>query len=83
VRAGGSGRDGSAPATGIARPGQQAAREGPMETREWAGMVAWPWEVVGAQLSGDGTDGAVDRRCRREWENVRHFYSGASPVTSR
>jgi hypothetical protein len=54
-----------------------------METREWAGMVAWPWEVVGAQLSGDGTDGAVDRQCRREWENVRHFYSGTSPVTSR
>jgi hypothetical protein len=54
-----------------------------MEPREGAGMVARPWEVAGAQLGGGGADGLVERRCRREGENVHHLYSTASPVTSR
>jgi hypothetical protein len=71
ARAGGGG---SAPATGIARPGQQAAQEGPMEPREGAGMVARPWEVVGAQLGGGGANGAVERRCRHEGGGTCDIY---------
>jgi hypothetical protein len=37
-----------------------------MEPREGAGMVARPWEVVGAQLGGGGAGGAVERGCRHE-----------------
>jgi hypothetical protein len=74
VRAGGGGRrGGSGSATGIALPGQQAAREGPMEPREGAGMVARPWEAVGAQFGGGSADGAVERRCRCEGGNVRYL----------
>jgi hypothetical protein len=73
VRTGGGGHDGSAPATALARPGQQAAQEGPMESREGAGKVARPLEAVGARLGGGGADGAVEWRCRREGENVRYL----------
>jgi hypothetical protein len=47
ARAGGGGRGGSASATAIAQPGQQAAREGPMGSREGAWAVARPWEAEG------------------------------------
>jgi hypothetical protein len=69
--------------TGIARPGQQAAREGPMEPREGAGMVARPWEVVRAQLGAAALMAWWSGGVGTSGENVRHLYSGASLVTSR
>jgi hypothetical protein len=74
ARAGGGGRGGSAPATVRAQPRQQAAREGPMGSREGAWVVARPWEAEGVQLDGGGADGAVGWRCRREkGQSVRHL----------
>jgi hypothetical protein len=54
-----------------------------MEPREGAGMVARPWEAVGAQFGGGSADGAVERWCRCEGGTCGIYKWGASPVTSR
>jgi hypothetical protein len=56
---GGGDRGGSVPAMASTQPRQQAARTGPMGSREGARTVARPWEEEGAQLDGGDADGAV------------------------